>query len=215
MGREEAGSWGVVRRPQKKRGGTKKKKKKVRGVSPLSQITSPLPPVHTAPSFLKAAAVAATLAAAYNPNNPARSEPVSYPEINYPAAGGGGGGYAPAPPARREPFLTRLSSGGKRLALSAIVGFFAGKVFQKVTATVFYGIVGLMLVTQYLAFKGTLNVRWGGIFSKAARFLDLDGDGSFGLGDLKAAGWGGASLVARFVPSASGFVAGFAYGVLG
>ena len=168
------------------------------------------------------AAVASTAALAYNPNNPARSDgSAGYPQVNYPTpasyGGAGAGGYSPAPPppAKAEPFLDRLSGGGKRLALSAVVGFFAGKVFQKVTATVFYGIVGLMLVTQYLAYKGTLNVRWGGVFARVARFLDLDKDGSFGLGDLKAAGWGGASLVARFVPSASGFVAGFAYGVLG
>ena len=153
-----------------------------------------------------------------HPGNPARNEGsgAGYPPINYPTpASYGGAAAAPPPAARQEPFFTRLSNGGKRLALSAVVGFFAGKVFQKVTATVFYGIVGLMLVTQYLAYKGTLNVRWGGVFSRVARFLDLDKDGSFGVGDLKAAGWGGASLVARLVPSAGGFVAGFAYGVLG
>jgi uncharacterized membrane protein (Fun14 family) len=155
----------------------------------------------TLPPLLKAASVAATVTAAYNPG-PARAD--------------GGGFYPPPPPAARpEGFVARVTGGGKRLALSAVVGFLAGKVFQKVTATVFYSIVGLMLITQYLAYKGTLNVRWGGVFSKAARWLDLDRDGSFGIGDLKKAGWSGASIVARLVPSAGGFVAGFAYGVLG
>ena len=214
-GREErVGPLGPARRSAKRREGARPAQRTTASHHhPATPISLP------APTFLqKATASAAAVALAYNPNpgNPARNDGAGYPQI-YGTGGAGSAGYGAVPPpaARQEPLLQRLTSGGKRMALSAVAGFFAGKVFQKVTATVFYGIVGLMLVTQYLAYKGTLNVKWGGVFSKAARFLDLDKDGSFGIGDLKAAGWGGASLVARLVPSAGGFVAGFAYGVLG
>lgn len=113
---------------------------------------------------------------------------------------------------------SRLKSSLKAAGLSVLLGYAAAAVIKTVGKTAATLAFLAWALVQYLSTKKVFSVDWEGMFkkvgSKATWFLDLDRDGSIGVGDVKAAVNKASKLVGRTkASSGAAFVVGLAWGL--
>ena len=112
----------------------------------------------------------------------------------------------------------RIKSGLKGAGLSILLGYAAAALIKTVGKTVALLLVAAYTLSSYLSHKKFLSVDWEGLFkkagSKATWLLDIDRDGSIGIGDVKAAVNKASRLVGRTkLSSGAAFIVGLAWGL--
>ena len=112
----------------------------------------------------------------------------------------------------------RIKSGLKGAGLSVLLGYAAAALIKTVGKTVALLLVAAYALASYLTSKNFLSVDWEGMLKKAGSkvtwLLDVDRDGSLGVGDVKAAMKKGSKLLGRTkLSSGAAFVVGLAWGL--
>ena len=117
-----------------------------------------------------------------------------------------------------NPKTKRIKSGLKGAGLSVLLGYAAAALIKTVGKTVALLLVAAYALASYLTHKKFLSLDWEGMFKKAGSkvtwLLDVDRDGSLGVGDVKAAVNKASRLMGRTkLSSGAAFVAGLAWGL--
>jgi uncharacterized membrane protein (Fun14 family) len=106
---------------------------------------------------------------------------------------------------------TALAAMGGHISVGALLGYSAGYAVKQTLNVVAY-LVGVTFVAiQYLSFKGYLTVNWNKGLSEVERALDRDGDGKFGMSDLKIWWQDFVRILTWNMPGGTGFMAGVYY----
>lgn len=126
--------------------------------------------------------------------------------------------HAKIPTPFRPPLPTRIKAGVKGAGLSILLGYAAAALIKAVGKTVALLLVAAYALTAWLSHKKFLSVDWEGLFRKAGAkatwLLDIDRDGSIGVGDVKAAVNKASRLVGRTkLSSGAAFIVGLAWGL--
>ena len=116
------------------------------------------------------------------------------------------------------PLPLRIKSGLKGAGLSVLLGYAAAALIKTVGKTVALLLVAVYALSSYLTHKNFLRLDWEGMLkkvgAKATWLLDVDRDGSLGVGDVKAAVNKASKLMGRTkLSSGAAFIAGLAWGL--
>ena len=100
---------------------------------------------------------------------------------------------------------------GGQVSVGALLGYCAGVCIKETAHIAAYGIGGVFIIVQYLAYKGLITINWNKALSEVGKALDRDGDGKFDMGDLKIWWNDLVSVLTWNLPGGTGFLGGFYY----
>ena len=100
---------------------------------------------------------------------------------------------------------------GGQVSVGALLGYCAGVCVKGTAHIAAYGVGGVFIIVQYLAYKGVITINWNKALSEVGRALDRDGDGKFDMNDLKIWWKDLLTILTWNLPGGSGFLGGFYY----
>lgn len=101
-----------------------------------------------------------------------------------------------------------------QVGFGSVAGYCAGHFVRTGLKQVAYAVGGLFAVAQLAAYKGFIEIKWNSIRRKVEAAADVDGDGQFGVGDLRIYFRRLVRVLQHQFPGGTGFMAGFTYALL-
>ena len=106
---------------------------------------------------------------------------------------------------------TALAGIGGHVSVGALLGYSAGYAVKQTLHIAAYFVGVTFIGVQYLSYKGFLTINWNKGLTEVEQALDRDGDGKFGMSDLKIWWDDFVRVLTWNMPGGTGFMAGFYY----